>query len=127
MARYQILSWSDIPVGVKAVDDEGSAREELPSRFQNAVDAVATATGRTGTEAYLAAWVWADTASREGSAGEVAAAVAAELEASHPPSRIKDMKKALIEQLGAPANDRGLEEKRSGSSASIQTEGTHHG
>ncbi|MCZ7571719.1 MAG: virulence factor [Ardenticatenaceae bacterium] len=89
MARYQILSWHGIPTGVKAKDSDGEARENLPRRFQVAVDAVATATGRTGTKEYLAGWQWSDPLERPGTAREIAQAVATELAESYLPSRVK--------------------------------------
>jgi hypothetical protein len=38
MAQYQILYWRYIPLGVKATDLNGTVRENLPSRFQEARD-----------------------------------------------------------------------------------------
>ena len=38
MARYQILYWEHIPLGVKATDVNGTVRENLPTRFQEAVE-----------------------------------------------------------------------------------------
>ncbi len=100
MATYQILRWSEIPVGVKARDDEGSARAQLPARFQNAVDHVATATGRTETKVYLAGWTWSDALEREGTARAVADAVVDELETAHSSESMRELKTTLIERLG---------------------------
>ena len=126
MARYRILSWSDIPVGVKAVDAEGTTREELPARFKHAVDAVATATGRSGTQDYLSGWVWAEEAEREGAAPDVATAIAAELDAAHPPHRMREIKTALIERLGPVASNGNHDPTRPDPTSPTQTEDSHH-
>jgi hypothetical protein len=105
MASYQILSWAEIPVGVKAKDDSGTVREELPIRFQHAVDAVATATDRIETKAYLAEWNWGEAEDRPGTASEVATRVVAELVAAYPSERMKTMKADLIARLSAHLSD----------------------
>jgi len=45
MAQYQILYWRHIPLGVKATDLNGTVRENLPPRFQEAIDRLATQDG----------------------------------------------------------------------------------
>jgi len=105
MASYQILSWSEIPVGVKARDDSGTVREELPIRFQHAVDAVATATDRVETKAYLAEWNWADSQDRTGTASEVATGIADELVAAYPSERVRTLKAELIARHGPNQTD----------------------
>lgn len=80
MATYEILYWHDIPVQVRARDAHGRAAVPLPERFQQAVDMAAMAAGLTSAEDYTATYRWGETEEREGSALEVAAAVAAELE-----------------------------------------------
>ena len=99
MARYQIMSWHGIPTGVKAEDEGGQARENLPRRFQVAVDAVATATNRINTKDYLAGWQWSDPLEREGSAQAVAKAVAAELDESYSAARVKELRQELEQTL----------------------------
>ena len=99
MAHYQIMSWHGIPTGVKAEDAAGQTRETLPRRFQVAVDAVATATGRINTQDYLAGWYWSEPLEREGPAPEVAKLVAAELEQSFPPGRVKELRLELEQAL----------------------------
>ena len=101
MARYQIVSWYGIPIGVKAEDEDGQVRENLPRRFQVAVDAVATATGRINTKDYLAGWQWSDLLEREGSAQEVAKLVATELDQSFSPGRIKELRQELEQTLSS--------------------------
>jgi hypothetical protein len=107
MAKYQTLWWSEIPVGVKATDDAGTVRRQLNDRYQNAVDAVATATGRIETTKYLEQWNWSDKSERAGPASEVAEAVVAELEAAYPGDRLGQIQAHLVESFGrVPKNRR---------------------
>lgn len=80
MARYQILYWEHIPLGVKATDVNGTVRENLPARFQEAVEQAASRVGRTGAAAYTSMFKWGKEQEREGTAAEVAAAIAKELD-----------------------------------------------
>ena len=82
MARYQILYWEHIPLGVKATDVNGTVRENLPARFQEAVERASSKTGQTSAAAYTSMFKWGKEREREGSAREVAAAIAKELDAS---------------------------------------------
>ena len=84
MASYQILYWADIPVQVKAWVGRSRCSTPLSERFTEAVDAAAMAAGLTGSDAYTEQYRWSEPQEREGSPEEVAAAVAAELEAQHP-------------------------------------------
>ena len=84
MAQYQILYWRYIPLGVKASDLDGTVRENLPSRFQEAIDQLATKDGETSTSAYTSMFRWSAPQEREGSAEEVARTVVAELDAQWP-------------------------------------------
>jgi hypothetical protein len=84
MASYQILSWHGIPVQVRARDASGRAGAQLPARFQEAVDRAAMAAGLTGSDAYTEGFAWGATAERDGPPREVAAAVAAEIDAATP-------------------------------------------
>jgi hypothetical protein len=84
MATYQIMTWHGIPVQVRAGGRRERSSIELPARFQEAVDSAAMAARLTGTEGYLAGFNWGETLERDGSPAEVAAAVAAELEAAYP-------------------------------------------
>ena len=81
MTSYQILYWHGIPVQVRAGGRRDRASIELPTRFQEAVDSAAMSAGLTGTDGYLSGFVWGEAQERDGSPAEVAAAVAAELEA----------------------------------------------
>jgi hypothetical protein len=84
MTTYQIMYWHDIPVQVRAGGRRDRVSVELPPRFQAAVDKAAMAAGLTGTDAYLAGFEWGEVVECEGAPAEVAAAVAAELEAQYP-------------------------------------------
>lgn len=80
MASYQVMTWHGIPAQVKAIDTDGSiASVQLPQSFQQEIDRVAMAEGLTDSDAYLDGWEWSEARQREGSADEVAAAVAAEI------------------------------------------------
>lgn len=82
MARYQILYWEHIPLGVKATDLNGTVRENLPARFQEAVQRASTRAGHDSTAAYTSMFKWGKEQERTGSAREVAAVVAKELDSS---------------------------------------------
>jgi predicted solute-binding protein len=80
MARYQILYWEHIPLGVKATDVNGTVRENLPTRFQEAVEKASSKAGQTSAAAYTSMFKWGREMEREGTAREVAAAIAKELD-----------------------------------------------
>ena len=80
MARYQILYWEHIPLGVKATDVNGTVRENLPARFQEAVEKASERAGQTSAAAYTSMFKWGKEQEREGLAAEVAAAIAKELD-----------------------------------------------
>jgi hypothetical protein len=82
MARYQILYWEHIPLGVKATDVNGTVRENLPARFQQAVENAASRAGQTSAAAYTSMFKWGKEQEREGTAAQVAAAIAKELDQS---------------------------------------------
>lgn len=98
MATYQILYWDVIPVGVKATRDgrRGRVRKHLSNRFQMAVDAVATATGRTEEQAYLAGWSWGEPVEETGEPRLVADRVVERLEADYPPQRLRELRRSII-------------------------------
>lgn len=81
MSTYQIMYWHNIPVQVRAGGRRDRVSVQLAPRFMAAVDSAAMAAGLTGTDAYLAGFTWAESQERDGAPDEVAAAVAAELEA----------------------------------------------
>ena len=98
MATYQILYWDEIPVGVKATRDgrRGRVRKHLSNRFQMAADSVATITGRSDEESYMAGWWWADPVTEPGTPTEVAERVIETLEAEYPSKRLSDLRRSMI-------------------------------
>jgi hypothetical protein len=81
MAAFQILYWHGIPVQVRAGGRRDRVSLALPDRFLEAVDKAAMRAGLTGSDAYTNGFQWSDNQERDGSAEEVAKAVAAELTA----------------------------------------------
>lgn len=81
MAQYRITYWKDIPSQVDAFDGQTRVRRPLGARFQELIDAVAMRDGVIGTDAYLEAWRQGPVSTRPGTPEDVAAAVAADLEA----------------------------------------------
>ena len=98
MATYQILYWDEIPVGVKATRDgrRGRVRKHLSNRFQVAVDSVATRTGRSDEESYLAGWSWGDPVTEPGEPAQVADRVIERLENEYPSGRLSELRRAII-------------------------------
>lgn len=86
MATYEILYWHDLPSQVRAKG--ASPRErvsvQLSQRFQDAIDAAAMTAKLIGTDDYLGMFQWSEIMERPGTPQEVAAAVAAEIEAQYP-------------------------------------------
>ena len=84
MASYRVLYWHQIPSVVEATDDQGNRqKEQLSPRFQELIDHIAMRKRLVGTDAYLEGWRRSRPKQRDGAAGEVAKAVASELEASY--------------------------------------------
>ena len=81
MAEYTILYWRELPSLVEATDGNGTHKIQLSERFQALIDLVAMKQGLAGTDAYLEEWTRGETQERDGTAEEVAKAVAEELEA----------------------------------------------
>ena len=80
MTRYRIVYWKHIPSMVIARDATGrEVKEQLPPRFQAAIDAYAMSIGLTDSETYLAEWRRGPWQDREGTPEAVARSVAAEL------------------------------------------------
>jgi hypothetical protein len=88
VTRYRVLSWSGIPMQIKAVeDDQRPVSRLLPAWFGEHVDRVAMRDGLYGSDAYLEQLSWSAPLEREGSADAVVDAVTAELEAEWAPVR----------------------------------------
>lgn len=80
MTTYRLMSWRTIPAQVKATDDSGEEiSRQLPTFFQQEIDRVAMREGLFDSDEYLEAWSWSEPAERDGSAEEVADAVAVEV------------------------------------------------
>lgn len=80
MASYQVMSWRGIPSQIKVTDDSGTeVNRQFPVFFQQEIDRVAMAEGLIDSDEYLESWTWSDEATREGSAQEVAEAIAEEV------------------------------------------------
>jgi hypothetical protein len=82
MASYQVLYWQDIPSQIKAWDDFDEVSVPLSARLVARIDQASQRQGLTGTDEYLAQWRWGDPKDRDGTAEDVARAVAQELEAA---------------------------------------------
>lgn len=99
MAEFQVLYWHDIPIQVRAGNRRNRVSLELAPRFQEAIDQVAMATGLIGTDEYLEGFRWSEKQERDGSAGEVAAIVVTELEASYPEIDWQKSAKAILAKI----------------------------
>jgi hypothetical protein len=83
MASYRIIAWKDIPASVEARDGADHVTLQLSERFQALIDSLAMQGGAHEQDAYLEHWAHTD-GERAGSAGDVGAAIAAELEDRFP-------------------------------------------
>ena len=81
MATYRILYWQEVPSQIRAEDENGEVNLPLPQKFMARIDALAAARGLEGSDDYLAHWHWSDDEERDGSAQDVAEALARELQA----------------------------------------------
>jgi len=98
MATYQVTYWHEIPSQVDArAPGEAPARQPLSPRFLELIDLIATKRKLGGTDDYLAGWNKGRKTEREGTAAEVAQAVAAEFEAQFESIRAQ----ALAQSSGA--------------------------
>ena len=88
MTRYRLLAWDGIPAQLK-VYEEGRkpVSVELSRWFVEHIDREAMRRGLAGSDEYLERWEWSEYMEREGSAEDVARAVAAEIEAEWEPQR----------------------------------------
>lgn len=56
MAKLTIVFWRDIPAQIIAKAGRKSAKRQLPSRFQEAIDRAAMRADAHASDAYLADW-----------------------------------------------------------------------
>lgn len=81
MARYRVIHWKQIPSLVEAFSADHVVRVPLSQRFQDLIDALAMRDGASEAGTYLDGWGQGPDLEAPGSPEEVAAQVAAELEA----------------------------------------------
>lgn len=91
MAKWTILCWQEIPSLVEATDADGTHKIQLSDRFQELIDMAAMRRKLAGTDAYLMEWSKQASQEKDGTAVQVAEAVAAEVE-----SRFEDIKAEAI-------------------------------
>jgi len=90
MTKYQVMYWKHIPSQVKAWDEDEQVKGMLPDRFQVAIDAFAMKDGSTDMDAYLGGWEWGPVQERHGTPEEVLVTVIAELDSTHPRSKLME-------------------------------------
>lgn len=93
MAKWTVLCWQEIPSVVEAKDDGGSHKVQLSLKFQELIDMIAMRRDLAGSDAYLMEWRKEDVQERDGSAHDVAEAVAAEIEARYETIKEEAMRK----------------------------------
>ena len=96
MVEVVIVYWRDIPAQVIVGKGRRGAKKQLSERFEQAIDRCAMKIGAKDADAYLAEWRKAPPYEVDGDQDEVAAQVAAELEAGFDTERLK----ALINAEG---------------------------
>lgn len=100
MANFQVTYWQEIPSQVDAREGRDKPHKEmLGSRFQELIDIVASARKQGDADAYISGWSKGEKQSREGTAVEVAKAVAAEFE-----SRFEQIRAEAQEKTKAGGN-----------------------
>ncbi len=82
VVRYQILYWRHLPSSIKAWDDFGEVKQDLPGKFADRIDAEAQKLGLTSGDAYTAELKWGDEQERPGAPEDVVKALVKELEAA---------------------------------------------
>jgi len=80
MATVQIMYWQEVPSMIEAKDENGSHKVQLSERYQALIDFAAMKRKLDGSDDYLMQWHKEAADERDGSAEDVAKAVAAELE-----------------------------------------------
>lgn len=88
MAEYQITSWRELPSLVTARERDDVAKVPMAARFQEAIDEAAMRLGDTSSDDYLAGWQRGSWTPGEGDPATLAAAVAAELDATWSPEAV---------------------------------------
>ena len=83
MAKLIVISWRDIPAQVIVKHGRDTAKVQLSTRFQEAVDRAAMRAGRGSSDAYLADWKRSDPRECGTDLAAEVAAEAARLEARY--------------------------------------------
>lgn len=81
VVHYQILYWRHLPSSIKAWDDFGEVKQDLPGKFADRIDAEAQKLGLTSGDAYTAELKWGEEQQRPGAPEDVIKALIQELEA----------------------------------------------
>lgn len=85
MAKVKITYWKEIPVSVMVKESrDNKANIQLPKIYMVTVDAVATKTGATSSEAYAAGFRYEDSEQPCSDAKLLAQKIASELEHKYP-------------------------------------------
>jgi len=85
MAKVKITYWKEIPVSVMVKETrDNKANMQLPKIYMVTVDAVATKTGATSSEAYAAGFRYEDSERECGDAKVLAEKIVQELETKYP-------------------------------------------
>jgi hypothetical protein len=96
MPDITIVYWRDIPAQVIVGKGRTGAKVQLPERFEQSIDRAAMKSGAAETDSYLAEWRKVPSGAEDGEPAEIAAAVAARLDAAFD----KDRLIALINNAG---------------------------
>ncbi|MBO9464740.1 hypothetical protein TRP8649_02376 [Pelagimonas phthalicica] len=91
MPDITIVYWRDIPAQVIVGKGRRGAKVQLPERFEQAIDRAAMKGGQIDTDAYLAEWRKVPSGSAEGDQNDVAAELAAKLDADYDQERLKTL------------------------------------
>ncbi len=91
MPDVTIVYWRDIPAQVIVGKGRGGSKVKLTERFEQAIDRCAMKIGARDSDAYLAEWRKAAPYEEPGEPAEIAARVAAQIEATYDTERLKQL------------------------------------
>ena len=91
MVDVTIVYWRDIPAQVMVGKGRSGTKQQLPERFEQAIDRAAMKIGAAGSDDYLAEWRRADPYSVDGDPADIAPAEAERIETAYTPDRIKSL------------------------------------
>jgi len=101
MASLTIISWRDIPAQVVVRRGRETAKAQLSTRFQEAVDRAAMRAGRGSSDAYLADWKRSEARPCGEDIHAEAAAEAARIEARFSDQQLEELIRAKGLAAGA--------------------------